>query len=199
MKLPARLTIALAAAALTLAACGAASLPAATPTPVTAPTLPPAWTPAPSATAAPPTAAPTLTRTPAPTATLSAAELCAGFTLLYELPEGALFAADGVIPIAVALDAAGPVVRFSAVQRETGANQGVQLPGGQTALFELPVSALPGPGWYDWTLGVALTGDAAAGALLCARTGAFEVAAPATPVTDWLVPRRASATPPPAP
>lgn len=173
MNLSACLTAALAAAALALAACGAASPPAATPTPVIAATLPPTWTPAPSA-----TAAPTLTRTPAPTATLSAAELCAGFTLLYELPAGARFAADGVIPIAVALEAAGPVVRFSAVQRGTGANQGVQFPGGQTALFELPVSALPGPGWYDWTLGVALTADAAADALLCARAGAFEVAAP---------------------
>lgn len=178
MNLSACLTAALAAAALALAACGAASPPAATPTPVIAATLPPTWTPAPSATAAPPTAAPTLTRPPAPTATLSAAELCAGFTLLYELPAGARFAADGVIPIAVALEAAGPVVRFSAVQRGTGANQGVQFPGGQTALFELPVSALPGPGWYDWTLGVARTADAAADALLCARAGAFEVAAP---------------------
>jgi hypothetical protein len=91
------------------------------------------------------------------------------------------------------------VIRFIAVQRETGANQGVQLPGGQTALFELPVSALPGPGWYDWTLGVALAGDETDAALLCARTGTFEVSARVTPVTDWLVPHRTALTPSAAP
>lgn len=188
----------LAAAVFALAACGAASRPAVTPTPLRAPTLPPTWTPTPSATPAPPTATPTPSPVPTLTATLSAAELCAGFTLLYTIPEGARFAADGVIPLAVTLAAAGPVVRFIAVQRATGANQGVQLPGGQTALFELPVSALPGPGWYDWTLGVARADDAPADALLCARTGAFEVAAQPAPVPDWLIPRRPTATPRPA-
>jgi hypothetical protein len=181
--------------ALALAACAAPNVSIVTPTAIVAPTLPPTWTPSPSATAAPPSATPTLPPTAAPTATLTADELCAGFTLLYEIPAGARFAADGVIPIAVTLEAAGPVVRFIAVQRGSGANQGVQLPGGQTAMLELPVSALPGPGWYDWTLGVAVTDD---DTLLCARSGAFEVAARPTPLTDWLVPRRPTATPRPA-
>lgn len=180
--------------ALLLSAGCAPAPPTATPTAVVAPTLPPTWTPTPPPTAAPPTAARTPPPTAAPTATRIADELCAGFAPLYEIPAGAQFSGDGVIPLAFTLEAADAVVRFTAVQRASGANQGVQFPGGQTVLFELPVRLLPGPGEYDWTLGVARLGD---DALLCARAGAFVVVPPPAP-TAALLPPSATARPRPA-
>ncbi len=184
----------LSAACLLLNAGCAPAPPTATPTAVIAPTLPATWTPSPLPTALPPTATRTPPPIPSSTPTLTVDELCAGFAPLYEIPAGAQFSADGVIPLAFTLEAADAVVRFAAVQRATGANQGVQFPGGQTVLFELPARLLPGPGQYDWTLGVARPGD---DTLLCARAGAFVIVPPPSP-TALPAPRRPTARPRPA-
>ncbi|MGQ9890142.1 MAG: hypothetical protein ACUVSX_16885 [Aggregatilineales bacterium] len=169
--------------------------PTATPTAVIVPTLPPTWTPSPPPTAPPPTATRTPSPRPSSTPTLTVDELCAGFALLYEVPAGAQFSANGVIPLAFTLEAVDAVVRFVAVQRVTGANQGVQFPGGQTVLFELPARLLPGPGQYDWTLGVARPGD---DTLLCAYAGAFVIALPTATPTALPAPRRPTARSRPA-
>jgi hypothetical protein len=71
-------------------------------------------------------------------------------------------------------DAPDVTIRFVAIHRRTGENQGVQFTGGQTILAELPVSILPYPGLYDWKLSIhsEIYGD------LCEHEGTFEVLSP---------------------
>src|SRR5690606_8221078 len=133
----------------------ATSTPALFPTmagPVMEATLPPTWTPTFTPSPAPPTA----TETPAPTLTLvptlTAAEICAGLTLFYEIPERNVFRADEVIPLALDIVAPDVQVRFLMTHRRTGENQGVELAGGQSYLYEFAVSWLPVPGLYDWRI-----------------------------------------------
>lgn len=116
-----------------------------------------------------------MTRTPQPTLTppptLSAGEICESFTLLYEIPPRKVFYRDRVIPFAFTIEAPEVVVRFLAVHRRTGENQGIELAGGQSYLFEFPVSLLPVAGFYDWSLTIhsPTYGD------LCVHEGTFTV------------------------
>lgn len=167
----------------TLCACGSANpAPTATDTPtqslfstMIAPparsTLPPTWTPSftplPSATF-------TLTPTPSLTPTLTAADICDGFKVLYELSPGEQFAWEGGIPILAGTEADDVVIRFNAVHQQTGESKLVEIPGGNMVVAELPANLLPQPGLYDWTLSVysETYGD------LCARSGTFIVLSP---------------------
>lgn len=190
------------AALLVVSLLGAACSPPVTPTPttVTTPTptsrlsthegtlvratLPPTWTQTPTLT---PTA--TLTPTPVtPTATLtpvpSLDELCDSFTINYPFADGHTFQWNDTIAMlfgttltAVVDPGAGmPVpitVRWLATHRQSGENLGVELGGGEIFALELPVSRLPRPGTYDWTVGVY-----GAGGAQCVHEGAFVVNAP---------------------
>lgn len=69
---------------------------------------------------------------------------------------------------------AGVTVRFLAAHRRTDDSRSMDLPGGGLTGFQLPVSRLPAPGLYDWT--VSLHSDAYGE--LCARDGWFVTAAP---------------------
>ena len=161
-----------------LAACSSPA-PVATRTPAAFPTLagtplpatlPPTWTPTFTPSPLPPSATPTPTRVPSATPTRSAADWCEQFRLLYEIPPLQVFRTDAIIPF-VADIPAGATMRFLAVHRRTGENQGVELLGGQSYLFEFPVNLLPRVGLYDWTLAL-ITPDAAE---LCPRSGRFIV------------------------
>lgn len=161
-----------------LAACssGPPPTPTVTATPLIRSTLPPTWTPTVTPSPAPPSATPTTTATLTPVPTLSADDICGGFTLLYEIPAGARYDWDKIIPLMFSIEAADVTVRFLAVHRATGENQGAEIAGGQTFIFEFPVALLPRPGVYDWTLGVysPTYGD------ICVRSGTL------TAVQPWL-------------
>jgi len=137
-------------------------------------TLPPTWTPTFTPTSLPPTLTPTITPTPSPIPTSSAESICAGFKLLDEFDSGKPFPWDGAIAFYMSSDAPEVVIRFVAIHRSTGENQGAQFPGGQTIIAELPINLLPHPGLYDWTLSVysETFGD------LCEREGTFVVLRP---------------------
>ena len=132
-------------------------------------TLPPTWTPTFTPSPAPPTATPTLPPSPTPAPTLTAGETCERFELLYEIPPRKVFRWHQVIPFAITLDAPDVTVRFVATHRATGENQGIQLEGQESYLFEFPVNLLPRPGLYDWELVV----QSAAYGDLCQREGVF--------------------------
>ena len=130
-----------------------ASFPTLAGTPVAA-TLPSTWTPTFTPTPLPPspTQAPTLTPTLTPT--LSSEAICDQFKLLYEISDLQVFRQDKVIPFALDIPVPDVKVRFLAVHRVSGQNQGVELAGGQSYLFEFNVDLLPTTGLYDWTLEV---------------------------------------------
>ena len=161
-----------------LAACssGPPPTPTITATPLVRSTLPPTWTPTASPSPAPPSATPTATHTLTPQPTLSPDEICAGFEVLYEIPPGARYDWDKIIPLLFTLESPDVTARFLAVHRATGENQGLEIPGGQSFVFEFPVNWLPRPGVYDWTLGVhsPAYGD------ICTRSGTL------TAVQPWL-------------
>jgi hypothetical protein len=91
-----------------------------------------------------------------------------------------------VIPLA--LDIVAPVqVRFLMTHRRTGENQGVELAGGQSYLYEFPVSWLPVAGLYDWRIYVS---SETAGEL-CLSSGTFialDIASAAPTLTPTLPP-----------
>ncbi len=148
-----------------------------TPQPVT---LPPTWTPTFTPTPAPPTATLTPPPSPTPAPTLTAAEICDSLTLLYEIPPRHVYRWEQVIPFAFTIEADDVVVRFVATHHATEENQGLQLEGGQSYLFEFQVSLLPRPGLYDWSLVVHSPhyGD------LCAREGLFFALQLGTPAPE---------------
>lgn len=191
------------AALLVVSLIGAACSPPVTPTPTTATTLtptsrlsthegtlvratlPPTWTET-------PTPLPTATFTPTPvtpTATLTAVpsldELCDTFSVSPGFADGRTFQWSDTITMlfgttltAVGDPGAGiPVpltVRWLATERESGENLGLELAGGEIFAMELPISRLPRPGTYDWTVGVYGTGFDAQ----CIHEGTFTVSAP---------------------
>ena len=63
------------------------------------------------------------------------------------------------------------MVRFLATHRETGENLGVQTAGGDMTALELPISQLPLPGLYDWSISIYVDtlGEQ------CTHTGTFVV------------------------
>jgi hypothetical protein len=65
-----------------------------------------------------------------------------------------MFETDDKIAFLVETQRWEVVVRFLAVHRRTGENRGIQIPGGQFVLAEMPVTLLPLPGLYDWTVSV---------------------------------------------
>jgi hypothetical protein len=120
-------------------------------------TFPPTWTP--TFTPSPPPPSPTSTPAPtlSPTPTLGAEHIeriCETFRFEYGFDSGETFEQDEMIAFAVETQHWQVVVRFLAVHRLTGENQGLQMPGGQHVLAEMPVSLLPRPGLYDWTISV---------------------------------------------
>lgn len=171
-------------AAFLLAACGqptstaaTSTAPAAFPTIADTPlaaTLPPTWTPTFTPSPLPATAPPTLTLTPSITPTLPAESICEQFTLLYEIRQLQVFRQDKVIPFALDIPVPDVIVRFLATHRASGQNQGVELPGGQTYLFELDVSLLPTTGLYDWALWI----DSPAYGEICQHEGTLIVLPP---------------------
>jgi hypothetical protein len=172
------LKLAWAAAIIVCAACSSAVTPSPIPvtrtppfTPIRA-TFPPTWTPTDTGTPYPPTETNTPAPTLPPTATIGPEqieEICDNFTFTREFDDGENFGWDKVIGFIVETQRTDVVVRFLAVHRATGDNQGVQLPGGQLVLVELPVNLLPSPGIYDWTISVHhnLAGD------FCTQSGYF--------------------------
>ncbi len=122
--------------------------------PVAEATLPPTWTPTFTPSPLPPTATETAVPTFTPAPTLTAAEICTGFVLFYEIPDRKVFRWDRVIPFAFDITAEDVKVQFVATHRRTGQNQGLELVGGETYLFEFPVNFLPVSGVYDWHLSV---------------------------------------------
>ena len=147
--------------------------------PIVQKTLPPSWTPSPTPTITP-TRTPTLT--PSVTPTESPEDICAGFKLLYDFSGQQRYAMDGYIPIILTLDSPSASIHFEAVQRFSGESKGFDLPGGGSISMTFHISALPGPGLYDWTLSARSDsyGD------LCTLQGRFLVTVP-------------TATPPPTP
>jgi len=120
-------------------------------------TFPPTWTP--TFTPTPRPLGPTDTPAPtvSPTATLGPEQMetiCENFQFTYEFDQGEMFEPDEKIAFIVETQRWEVVVRFLAVHRRTGENRGVQLPSGQYVLAEMPVSYLPLPGLYDWTVNV---------------------------------------------
>ena len=63
-------------------------------------------------------------------------------------------------------------VRFVAVHQDTGENLGAEATGGEITVLELPISQLPLPGDYDWSVSLFI------GSLgeQCRRSGTFAVA-----------------------
>jgi hypothetical protein len=137
-------------------------------------TLPPTWTPTFTPTPLPPTVTPTITPTPSPIPTASAEDICAGFKLLHDFDTGKPYPWNGAITFYMTSTAPEVVIRFVAIHRSTGENQGAQFPGGQTIIAELPASLLPHPGLYDWKLSIHSEkyGD------LCKQEGTFVVLRP---------------------
>jgi hypothetical protein len=64
-------------------------------------------------------------------------------------------------------------VRFMAAHRDTGENLGAEAAGGEITALELPVSQLPLPGLYDWSVSIYIGTLGAQ----CTQTGTFSVAA----------------------
>jgi hypothetical protein len=97
--------------------------------------------------------------------------LCETFQFNYAFDRGETFEHGEKIAFSVEVQRPDVVVRFLAVHRLTGENQGIQIPGGQVVLAEMPVSLLPLPGLYDWTVSVhhAELGD------FCVQGGYFVV------------------------
>ncbi len=185
--------------AVLLGACSPSALtPSATPglfptlddTPQAA-TLPPTWTPTFTPSPAPPTATPTLPPSPTPAPTLTAEEICERLELLYEIPPRKVYRWAQVIPFALTLDAPEVSIRFLATHRATGENQGIQLEGQQSYLFEFPVNLLPRPGLYDWELVI----QSAAYGDLCQREGMFFALQLATPEAEAAATEQATAEP----
>jgi hypothetical protein len=97
--------------------------------------------------------------------------ICETFGFEYAFDPGETFDPDNKIAFAVDTQRWDVVVRFLAVHRLTGENQGLQVQGGQHVLVEMPVSLLPHPGLYDWTISIHhdLLGD------FCTQDGYFFV------------------------
>lgn len=141
-------------------------------------TLPPSWTPSATPTITP---TPTATAVPSLTPTRSPDDICDGFTLLHDFTRQDVYLTTSYVPIVVQLDDPTAMLRFSAVNTETNEGNGFELPGGQALAMEFRLSALPGPGDYDWRLVVVTE----AYGELCALEGQFSVLAPtATPLPD---------------
>lgn len=153
-----------------IAACLAASLlwactgtpspsplpPSATPTRIPV-TFPPTWTLTFTPTLPQPSPTNTASPTPPPTSTLGPEHIeaiCENFRFTYQFDQGELFEPDDSIAFIVETQRWEVVVRFLAVHRLTGENRGLQIPGGQYVIAEMPVSLLPRPGLYDWTISV---------------------------------------------
>ncbi len=120
-------------------------------------TFPPTWTPTFTATAPPPSATNTPPPTLSPMPTLGPEHIeriCETFRFDYAFDRGETFEQDDKIAFAVETQRWEVVIRFLAVHRLTGENQGLQMPGGQHVLVEMPVSLLPRPGLYDWTISI---------------------------------------------
>lgn len=81
------------------------------------------------------------------------------------------FRQDDRIPILTNTGAVDTPVRFLAVHRLSGENQGVDIPGGTLLGIQFPVRYLPRAGLYDWSLSVQspLYGE------LCKQNGSFVV------------------------
>jgi hypothetical protein len=133
--------------------------------PVVRETLPPTWTqtptPLPTFTATATPVTPTATATPAP----SLADLCSSFTLEHAIANGQVFRWTDTLTMVIGTplraitdpesEALIPLtVRFLARNPLDGENLGVQLPGGQVAIMELPIYQLPEPGFYLWNAAV---------------------------------------------
>jgi hypothetical protein len=82
------------------------------------------------------------------------ARICETFRFDYSFDRGETFEPDDKIAFAVETQRWEVVIRFLAVHRVTGENQGLQMPGGQHVLVEMPASLLPRPGLYDWTMSI---------------------------------------------
>jgi hypothetical protein len=156
-------------------------------------TLPPTWTttptPLPTATLTPTPVTPTATLTPVP----SLAELCDSFTVDYAFDDGHSFRWNETIamlfgtPFSAVRDPATQrvvplTVRWLATHRLSGENLGVEVGGGQRFGMELPISRLPRPGFYEWT--VAVYGDGIGEQ--CRHTGIFFASRSAIDLTPTL-------------
>jgi hypothetical protein len=117
--------------------------------------------------------------------------LCDSFTVDYAFEDGHSFRWSESIAMlfgttfsAVAAPNTGvpvPVtVRWLATHRQSGENLGLEVSGGQLFGMELPVSCLPHPGFYDWTVAVysAVIGER------CAHSGTFFVSRSALDLTS---------------
>jgi hypothetical protein len=110
---------------------------------------------------------------------LSAEEVCAGFDLIYDFTQQQVYAWENSLPIIASLTAPETLIRFEAMHRRTQTTTAYDFPGGQSIIVEFHLSALPGPGTYDWLLSVhhPVYGD------LCQREGSFVVRRPLPTIT----------------
>ncbi|MFQ3567760.1 MAG: hypothetical protein SNJ59_12255 [Aggregatilineales bacterium] len=144
-------------------------------------TLPPTWTPTAYPTESPiPSPTPSPSATPPPSLT----DLCDSLVLNYLFPDDALFSPSDELliffgtplrvwasPVQVvtptALTGQPPftderqplllepvVVRLIMTRLETGEVFGGEAPGGEVVGLQLPLSQLPGPGQYNWTVSI---------------------------------------------
>jgi hypothetical protein len=150
------------------------------------PTLPPTWTPTFTPTA---TDTPTVTPTPTTTPTRSPDDICAGFIVGDDRGSGASYPYNSNFSLLIGTDTEDATMRFFARHRLSETGVGVdEIPPVPLTMLTLPMTALPRPGLYDWTMTL-LDGD---GEILCEREGYFFAQRPelltlqaptATPIT----------------
>lgn len=107
--------------------------------------------------------------------TLSAADICAGFTLMHDFSDRSTYGWGDYIPIFATLEDRSSALYFKATHRTEEDGTGFELPaGGQAVGVEFQIRALPRPGVYNWELGVRSPayGD------ICKVTGSFTALRP---------------------
>ncbi|MBZ0284076.1 MAG: hypothetical protein K8L97_25270 [Anaerolineae bacterium] len=136
-------------------------------------TLPPTWTPTDTPSPEPPTATPTKTVTPSLTPTLSAETICAAFEPIHNLAltSGRLryFGWDNVVTIFASTPATEAKIQLTFQPVRAGEGFGVELPGGEQVVIQIPLKRLGKPGQYDWTLRV----QSESYGELCTQSGTF--------------------------
>lgn len=155
------LVLAILAGCLLLAACGL-PVPGSEPTPVTAvpsPTrrpfsLPPTWTPTFIPTPVPATITPLPSRTPSITPTPGDADRCTAFAVFSHPAAGARLVINQVRSVTFIWEypVVGGASLFTVGHAGIAGGEGLIIPGPNTVVVTLPLSALDGPGPYRWSI-----------------------------------------------
>lgn len=136
-------------------------------------TLPPTWTPTDTATPEPPTATATATPSPTITPTISAEAICDAFEPIHNLTltSGRLryFGWDAVVTIFASTPATEAAIELRFEPLREGEGFGVELPGGEQVVIQMPLKRLQKPGQYKWKLSVQSENYGE----LCTQSGTF--------------------------